>query len=464
MLDILKDFTQAKGSNLLALIKNKFDFETYNFLNLDKSILEKIEKIFDEQKNVCFKVFLGKEDFEEVIFLFHLDIKKDLVVFLWENISNIPEKVTFLYNKDNILLDSIVLWKYEYLEYKTEKKELELSIVCEDLYVNNLTQRLSTIKNITDARDVVNRPSCDKTPDKYAQFIKNIKFKNSRVKVLDYEEIKRLWLNLLDAVWKASNFKPRLVIIERIVDKKLPTIWFVWKWVTFDTWGLNIKVEDYMMNMKDDMAWSATLLYVAKELDEKELNCNVVFALPIAENSISWDAYRPSDIIRSYSWKTVEITNTDAEWRLVLADGISYISKNYELESITTVATLTWACMFALGYNYAWIMWNNRLFIDNLLQNQTFEKYWELPMDEHMEEKTKWKISDLINYTSWVYAWSSMWWAFLKQFCLNNEKFTHIDIAWIAFVKEKFWLYNTWATWFWVDSLSKMILSYGKTI
>lgn len=462
MLNILNSFSQAKNSTLVALIKNKFDFEKYSFLNLDKKVLSKIDKIFEEQKNTTFKVFLWEENFEEVIFLFYLDVKKDLYLFLWENIDKLGEKITFEYIKDNIMLDSIILWKYDYFEYKTEKKELELNIVCDWLQIQNLTSRLETLKNITDARDIVNKPALDKTPDKYASFIKSQKFKNVKVKILDYEDIKREWLNLIEAVWKASNFKPRLVILERIIDKKLPTLWFVWKWITFDTWWLNIKVEDYMMNMKNDMAWSATLLYMMKELDEKELNCNLIIALPLAENSISGDAYRPSDIITSYSGKTVEITNTDAEWRLVLADAISYISKNYTLESITTVATLTWACMVALGYNYAGIMWDNRQFIDKLLKNETFESYWELPLDDFMIEKTKWKISDLINYTSWVYMWSSMWWAFLKQFCLNNEKFTHIDIAWVAFVKEKYGLYNIWATGFWVDSLSKLVLDYGK--
>jgi leucyl aminopeptidase len=217
-----------------------------------------------------------------------------------------------------------------------------------------------------------------------------------------------------------------------------------------------------MYNMKDDMAWSSTLLFTMKELDEKNLNCNIITALPIAENSISWDSYRPWDIIKSYSWKTVEIVNTDAEWRLILADAISYISKNYELESITTVATLTWACIYALWYNYAWIMWNNRQMIDSLLKNNTFEAYWELPYNEFYIEKTKWNISDLKNLTEWVFAWSTMWWAFLSNFCLKKELFTHIDIAWVAFVKEKYWLYNVWATWFWVDSLSKVILEYWK--
>lgn len=462
MLNIYNSFSQSKNSNLVVLLKNKFDLENYNFLNLDIKILSKIEKIFEEQKNTTFKVFLWWEDFEEVIFLFYLDIKKDLYLFLWENIDKIGEKLTFEYNKDNVLLDSIILWKYDFVDYKQEKKELELNIICQELQIKNLTDRLSTLKNITDARDLVNKPACDKTPDKYAGYIKSLKFKNTRVKILDYEEIKREWLWLLDAVWKASNYKPRLVILEKIVDKKLPTIWFVWKWITFDTGWLNIKVEDYMYGMKDDMAWSASLLFMMKEIDDKDINCNVVIALPLAENSISGDAYRPGDIITSYSGKTVEITNTDAEWRLILADWISYISKNYELESITTIATLTGACMVALWYNYAWIMWDNRQFIEKLLKNETFESYWELPLNDFYIEKTKWKISDFINYTSGVMTWSSMWGAFLKNFCLNKEKFTHIDIAWVSFVKEKYGLYNIWATGFWVDSLSKLILEYGK--
>lgn len=463
MLQILSDYKEAKNSNLVFLIKNKFDIEKLNFLLLDEKILFKIEKIVEEQKNTTFRVYLWRDDFEEIILFFYLDIKKDILLFLWENIEKIPEKITFEYSKDNILLDSVILWKYDYNEYKKDKKELEISLICSDWNKKNLSERLSTLKNITDARDIVNKPSCDKTPDKYASFIKNMKFKNTRVKILDYEEIKREGLGLIEAVGKASNYKPKLVILEHIVDKKLPYIWFVWKGITFDTGGLNIKVEDYMYGMKDDMAGSAALLFMMKEFDEKQLNCNIITALPLAENSISGDAYRPGDILKSYSGKTVEITNTDAEWRLVLADGMSYISKNYNLESITTVATLTGACMVALWYNYAGIMWDNRQFIDNLLKNETFESYWELPLNDFYVEKTKWKISDFINYTSWVMVGSTMWGAFLKNFCLNNEKFTHIDIAWPSMVKEKYGLYNVGATWFWVDSLSKLILNYGKT-
>lgn len=462
MLNIINNFSEAKNSNLVVLLKSRLDFDKYNFLNFERNILDKVEKNFQEQKNTILNVFFWNENFEEITFLFHLDEEKDINIFLWESISKLKDNLTFEYKRDNLLLDHLILWKYDYSEFKTDKKSLELNIVCDEILNIFLEERINTLTNITNIRDLVNKPSNEKTPEKYLKIIKNISFKNTKVKVIEYDDIKKLWLNLLEAVWRASNSKPKLIILERITDKKFPTYGFVWKWITFDTGWLNIKTEDHMYWMKSDMAWSATLLYMMKELDDKKIDCNIVCALAIAENSISGDAYRPWDILTWYNWKTVEITNTDAEWRLVLADWISYISDNYELESITTIATLTWACIAALWYNYAWIMWNNKDFIKFLLNNETFEKYWELPLDENLLQKTKWDISDLKNWTSWVMAWSSMWWAFLKNFCMKNEKFTHIDIAGPSYVNEKFWLYNKWATWFWLDSLSKAIIEYNK--
>lgn len=463
MLQIVPNIWEVKNSNFLVFVKNTYDLEKLSFLDLPQQITKKIQEIMEKQKNTSFKIYLGRDDFEEIILFFYLDITQDIYGFLWENISLIPEKITFEYQKDNILLDSIILWKYDFHQYKSEKKELEIYIICQELQKNILIQRLSTLKNITDTRDIVNTPSSDKTPDKYYQFIRNIKFKNIKIKVLEYEDIKKEWLWLLEAVGKASISKPKLVILEKIVDKRLPYIGFVGKWITFDTGGLNIKTWDYMYGMKDDMAGSAALLFMMKEIDDMPLNCNVITALCIAENSISWDAYRPGDILTSYSKKTVEIINTDAEGRLVLADGISYISKNYELESITSVATLTWACMVALWYHYAGIMWNNRDFIQSMVSNPTFEKYVELPLDDYFVSKTKWEISDLKNLSTSVMAGASMGGAFLKNFCLQKELFTHIDIAWPSMVKEKYWLFNIWATGFWVESLSKYIWEYGKT-
>jgi len=458
MVNIQNSFENLQKTNLVILITSRQDLEKYNFLELSKNIYNKIDESFSYQKNSCLKLYLNSQNIEYITILFYLDNSEILEYFIWKNISSFWDNITIEYFIDNIMLDSVVLWKYDFDLYKNDKKEITLNIICNDSYRQYLDNRMSTLTNIVSCRDLVNKPSIDKTPDKYLAFIRQTRFRNTKLKVLEYDDLKKYWLNLLSIVWQWSTSKPKLIILERIVDKNYPTYWFVWKWITFDTGWLNIKTDDHMYGMKDDMAWSAALFYMMKELDEKDIKCNLILALCIAENSISWDSYRPWDILTSYSWKTVEIINTDAEWRLVLADWISYISKNYELKSIVSVATLTWACMVALWYNYAWIMWTNKQIINSLLNNPTFEKYWELPFNSFYIEKTKWEISDLKNLTSWIYVWASMWWAFLSNFCLNNESFVHIDIAWVSFVKEKFGYYNIWATWFWVDSLSKMIL------
>jgi len=186
-----------------------------------------------------------------------------------------------------------------------------------------------------------------------------------------------------------------------------------------------------MYEMKGDMGGAAVALSLMKELDESQTKTNLVVCLCLAENSVSAGAYKPSDILTGYTGKTVEVVHTDAEGRLVLADGVSYISKNYALESITTIATLTGACMMALGYRYAGIMGNNKDMLEKILEYSKIhtEKYVELPFDDFFISKTKSEIADYKNLDRNVYAGSSMGGAFLSNFVENKEKFLHIDIA-----------------------------------
>jgi leucyl aminopeptidase len=196
-----------------------------------------------------------------------------------------------------------------------------------------------------------------------------------------------------------------------------------------------------------------------KELDNKDLNINIVAALGLAENWIAWDGYKPSDILTAYNKKTVDIIHTDAEWRLVMADVMSYISDKYNLDKLMTVATLTWACMMALGFRYAGVMWSDEEIIKKLLKNseKSEEKYCRLPYDDYFIEKTKSKIADIENLNRGVYAGSTMWAAFLSNFLDNNELYTHLDIAGTALNSfEPYWYTNKWMTGFWVDSLSTL--------
>ncbi len=466
MINIVDKLKDIKDSNLFFLVEWKACLEKLSFLKLEKNIVDKIVASLKKKENNFLQFFLGKKDFENLFIVIFVDKdKKNIFELLWEYAPKLPEKYTILSNNnDNLLsiVDTCLLSRYKFQKYLTEKKEDEINIFCENDNRQILEDRLKTIDNIIIARDLWETPTCDLYAEKFAEIIKKTKWKNTKIKILSPKDIEKQWLGLLWAVWKWSINKPYMVILERIIDKKLPTIWFVGKWIVFDTWWLNIKPEEWMYPMKDDMCGASTVFATMKELDNKDLKVNIIAAIPLAENSVSGESYRPSDIVKSYSGKTVNITNTDAEWRLILADAVSYISKNYKLDKVITIATLTWVCLYALGYRYAWIMWNDREIADKLLtySKDNFEKYFELPFDKYYMEKTKSTIADFDNWTAWIYTWASMGAAFIHNFLLNNEKFTHIDIAWIANNRfEAYGLYPKCTTWFWVDSLSKLFLN-----
>gem|GEM_PF-898313 len=202
MLHIVDSISVVKKSNLVLLLKNRNDLDQFDGEFLEDHIKAKIEEIFVKQKNTTFRVYVGREDFEEIIFLFYLDISKNITVFLGENIASLPESIAFFYNKDDILLDSIILGKYEYDYFKTEKKDLTFWVVTGDILRKFLEQRLSTLRNVADCRDLVNLPSSEKIPEKFADIVRNVRFINTKVKIIGYDEIKKIGLNLLDAVGK----------------------------------------------------------------------------------------------------------------------------------------------------------------------------------------------------------------------------------------------------------------------
>lgn len=497
MIKLEKNLNKIKNSNLVYLIEKKSDIKILEkfdleWLDTNKNILEKINNTFENKKNFSLEFFLWENNFEKLIVIFYIDnSKKTLIEFASDIFRSIKENnLTICANNNESLLkmlDMSVLARYKYIEYKTDKqsqkedkiivlftkdnlkKTLTISLwknkklkKKDFSYIENkIKSRIITIENIVLARNLWTKPSNDLTPENFANIVKKTKFKNIKVKVFDYKKIIKKGLGLLEAVWKWSSQKPHMVILERIVDKNLPTIWIVGKWVTFDTGGIQVKPWDYMYEMKWDMCGAANVFAIMKELDEKDLKVNIIASLVLAENHISSEAYKPSDIIKSYSGKTVDIIHTDAEWRLVLADWISYISKNYKLDKIISMATLTWACMVALGFRYAWIMGSDTKLINKFLKysDKNFEKYNKLPFDNYFIEKTKSEIADLENLNRGVYAGSTMWAAFLSNFLMNNEKYTHLDIAWTALNSyEPYGLSNKWMTGFWVDSVSSILM------
>lgn len=461
MLELKYNFTDIKDSNLVFFIENITDLKLLKTLKLNKKIVEKIKETIEKKENKVLEFYLWEENFEKIfIIYFWEEIKKDINYFLWAEFPKLPSNLTILTNSDknvNTLLNNCLLSRYKYQEYKTEKEKDKIIFLCDQKNKELFLKRISVIKNIILARDLWFKPSNELYPETFAKIIKETKFKKTKVKIFDFKAIQKKWLGLLEWVGKWSTKKPYMVILERIIDKSLPTIWLVWKGITFDTGWIQVKPGDHMYEMKWDMCWAAATFATMKQLDETDLKVNIIACIVLAENHISGESYKPSDILTSYCWKTVDIVHTDAEWRLVLADWVSYISKNYNLNNIITIATLTWACMVALGYRYAWIMWNDEEIISKFLDysKNNFEKYNRLPFDDYFIDKTKSKIADLENLNRWVYAWSTMWAAFLSNFVLNWEKYTHLDIAGTALNSfEAYGYANLWMTWFWVDSLS----------
>lgn len=465
MITLKTKFGDIQKSNLVFLIETSKELKKLEFLGLEKKIIQDIEKWLREKKNIKKVYFIGNTHFENLIVLIYKDTKKSLIDASWPMFETLPHNYTILSNKeanDEHLLTLWALTKYSFEDYKTEKQEKNIFFLTSSKQEKKCKKRLKTLECVLMARQLWSMPSSDLTPASFAKRIKNYKWKNTKIRILSSKEIEKKKLWLIHAVWKWSAHKPYMVILERIVDKKAPTYAIVWKGITFDSGWIQVKPDNSMYEMKWDMCWAAAVFATMKNIDRENLNVNIIACICLAENAISSTSYRPSDILTSYSGKTVDVIHTDAEWRLVLADGVSYISKNYRPDNIMTIATLTWACMVALWFRYAWIMGNDRKTINSLLKNSqsSYEKYHELPFDDYFREKCKSDVADLENLNRSIYAWATMWGAFISHFCLNDEKYTHLDIAWPALNwYEAYGVANKWMTWFWVESLSNFYTS-----
>jgi leucyl aminopeptidase len=196
-----------------------------------------------------------------------------------------------------------------------------------------------------------------------------------------------------------------------------------------------LKIQSSIEGMKMDMAGGATVLGVFKLLAELKPNLHVIGIVPAVENLVGGNAYKPDDILTAYNGKTIEITNTDAEGRLILADSIAYGVKKYKPECIVDLATLTGACITALGYTRAGLFTNNTQLRSKFVKASkiTGSKTWPLPIDDIHREKVKGEISDYKNYTGGIGAGSTMAAAFLEKF-VEETPWAHLDIAGVAFL------------------------------
>jgi leucyl aminopeptidase len=344
------------------------------------------------------------------------------------------------------MLEGSYLGNHVFDKYKKEKKHTPVKKINflvtpeETRKYSRLSSRIKTICQGTIlAREWVSTPSNDKRPEHFSRSIVSLARKaNLKVTVLGEKELKQKKFGAILAVAAGSESKPRLVILEHHPKGSKKTVVLVGKGVTFDSGGINLKSSAGLTEMKLDMSGAASVaatLITAAELKSK---LRVVGILPIVENMVSGNASRPGDIIKTYDGKTVEIGNTDAEGRLILIDAISYGIKRYKPRTLIDMATLTGACIVALGEKIAGTFsFDDKLAEDIILSGQkTHERCWRLPLPEEYKELLKSDFADLNNMSSTHYGGAITAALFLSEF-VKDTRWAHIDIAGPAYAKKE---------------------------
>ena len=360
----------------------------------------------------------------------------------WKDILNIEIKDEEIYNnlwKAKVLMENIILAHYEFDKYKSKKNNIinnvniNGSITDMELKEMRIGEIIGESVNIS--RDLANTPANDMTPTILANFTKSL-FKNTKVKVqiLGEKEAKKLNMGLFMAVGSGSIEESKLIVCEYMNGNKndKPVV-LIGKGITYDTGGLNLKLKS-MEEMIMDMSGGASVISALYSANKLNIKKNIIAIVPAVENAISGSSYRPGDVIKSMSGITVEIGNTDAEGRLVLADAITFSNK-YHPKIIIDVATLTGAAIMALGEHTTALMTDDNS-LESLIRNMgewTGDIVWPLPLWEEYSEYMKSNIADINNVSSkWTGAGTITAAMFLKKFidkCDKDIRWAHLDMA-----------------------------------
>jgi leucyl aminopeptidase len=336
-------------------------------------------------------------------------------------------------------IEGTLLGTYQFNYYKTDKFDDSfidtLFLIENDLKNVSVLNRCIHIANIISTnvnltRDLVNHPSQYMTPTKMALCAQEIARENNlKVSILEKEDMEKEKMHALLSVSQGSIQPPKMIILKYngdIDSKKL--IAFVGKGVTFDSGGISIKPSLNMDEMKDDMAGGAAVLGAMAAIGKLKPKINIIGIVPCTENMPSGHAYKPGDVICSMSGKTIEIISTDAEGRLILADAITYANK-LGATQIIDIATLTGACVVALGNVTSGLITNNTDLCQQVLYAAaiTGEKMWELPNFIEYKKEIKSNIADLKNSGGRM-AGAITAGLFIEEF-VENTPWVHIDIA-----------------------------------
>ncbi len=335
--------------------------------------------------------------------------------------------------------EGTLLGSYSFDQYKTKNKDElfsfeEMTLLLPDADLAAAGARIEATRavclGVSLARDLVSHPGNVVTPGYLAAAGRELAERRAlKCRVLELEELEKLGMNALVAVGKGSVEPPRLIVLEYKGAGDEPPVALVGKGITFDSGGISIKPGLGMQDMKTDMAGAAAVLGTLEAASALKLPVNLVGIIATAENMPGGKAFKPGDVITSMSGLTIEITNTDAEGRLVLCDALHYALTNFNPVAMVDLATLTGACVVALGHEASGLMGNDAGLNEELKRagERCGERVWELPLWDAYGESMKSDIADLKNSGSRDGGSICAAW-FLKQF-VGATHWAHLDIA-----------------------------------
>jgi len=456
-------------------------------------------------KNTSFKKFLSNSEFSYVSDLLKSsDLKKKLLVFEInsqkriilislkndfktsdvENLGaefykavNFGKNSEYFLNTDSIetkhknflslFLHGLKLKSYTFKKYKSKKETRAISINVFGKKNRPSAQDQLKFKAIEEGtfftRDLVSEPGNILHPDEYARRLSALKKDGLKINILDEKKLKKLGMNTLLGVGMGSVRGSYLVTLEwNGAKNNSKPLAFVGKGVTFDTGGYSLKPAKFMEDMTYDMAGSAAVVGLMKSLALRKANINAVGVVGLVENMVSGVAQRPGDIVKSYSGKTVEVLNTDAEGRLVLADALTYTEEKFKPKFIIDLATLTGAIIVSLGSEYAGLFSNDDKLSKQIISagEKVDEKLWRMPLHKNYDKLMNSKNADVQNINYVGGAGSTTAAQFLQRFILNKTPWAHLDIAGMAFSKYGGALNSSGATGFGVRLLNQLIEEY----
>ena len=472
-----KSVLKNTKSNPILFVGENFNINGLkkHLSNLEYSYILDLLRTSDLKKDFLFFEINSRKT------VYLVSIKKDLKISDVENLGaqfhsyiNYEKKNDYFIDSDSInnkinnflghFLHGLKLKSYEFNIYKSKKKKriVSINVIGNKNKINSQNQlRFKALEDGTFyTRDLVSEPGNVLHPDEYAKRLNSLRTTGLKVKIYDTKKLKKLGMNALLGVGQGSIRGSYLVTLEWSGTKKsFKPLAFVGKGVCFDTGGYSLKPAKFMEDMTYDMAGSATVVGLMKNLALRKAKINAVGVVGLVENMVSGNAQRPGDIVKSYSGQTIEILNTDAEGRLVLADALTFTEKKFKPQFIVDLATLTGAIIVSLGSEYAGLFSNNDKLSKQLLEagDKVQEKLWRMPLHKNFDKLINSKNADMQNINYVGGAGSTTAAQFLQRFILNKTPWAHLDIAGMAFSKYGGALNSGGATGYGVRLLNKLV-------